>query len=190
MTLYKRRLNGRRQAAPGRVSVQQLQARVATLPATLLIMKYFAVNLASLLIGALAVSASPLTKRQGQEFCGQWDLVETGTFILYNNLWGRDQADSGEQCTTLISSNGNHISWSAAWTWIGDQYSVKSYPNAVLDVAPQPLSSISSIPTSWSWRSVRSIHSSLLLSFHFVGSCSLPASCSELTTTTTDKTES
>lgn len=103
--------------------------------------------LAALPLGALAC---PLEKRQ--EFCGQWDLIETEAYTLYNNLWGQDAADSGSQCTTLISSSGNDISWSAAWTWIGDQYSVKSYPNAVLTTDRQPLSAISSIPTSWSWR--------------------------------------
>ena len=110
-------------------------------------MKFTTAALATLPLGALA---SPLSKRQ--EFCGQWDLVETEAYTLYNNLWGQDAADSGSQCTTLISSSGNDISWSAEWTWIGDQYSVKSYPNAVLTADSQPLSAISSIPTSWSWR--------------------------------------
>lgn len=114
-------------------------------------MKYVSGILAALPLAALA---SPLSKRQTVELCGQWDNVEAGDYILYNNLWGMDNAESGEQCTTLVGVCGDSLQWTAEWTWIGDQYSVKSYPNAVLDVEPRPLSQISTMPTTWQWRYV------------------------------------
>jgi xyloglucan-specific endo-beta-1,4-glucanase len=43
------------------------------------------------------------------------------------------------------------LSWHSAWSWAGGQYSVKSYPNVVVDTQDVPLSKIKSIDTTWKW---------------------------------------
>ncbi|KAM5343100.1 hypothetical protein ACJ41O_014066 [Fusarium nematophilum] len=106
----------------------------------------------SALVAALAglAAASPLLKRG--TYCGQWDLETAGAYTIYNNLWGKDNASSGEQCTT---NNGEQsdgsIAWSVKWTWAGGQGQVKSYPNAVVEIEKKSLGEVSSIPSAWSW---------------------------------------
>jgi xyloglucan-specific endo-beta-1,4-glucanase len=84
--------------------------------------------------------------------CGQYQNVVVADFDLNNNLWGESSASSGSQCTYLDFDSGDSISWQASWTWAGDSSSVKSYPNAVLNVAATKLSSITSLPSTWKWR--------------------------------------
>lgn len=99
-------------------------------------------------------SASPASLRPRDTFCGQWDLEVAGPYTVYNNLWGQDSADSGEQCTTNngIGADGS-LSWSVDWTWVGGPGQVKSYPNVVVDAdaTPRALSDISSITAAWDW---------------------------------------
>ena len=106
--------------------------------------------LAATALASLA-AASPVTKRG--TFCGQWDLETVGPYTVYNNLWGMDSADSGEQCTTNngLSDDGT-LSWSVEWSWAGGPSSVKSYPNVVVDAEPRPLSEVNSIQAEWDWR--------------------------------------
>ncbi|KAI0388824.1 family 12 glycosyl hydrolase [Xylariaceae sp. FL0594] len=111
--------------------------------------------LASALAGlALAAPApTPTVDKRATTFCGQWDSAQTGTYTVYNNLWGKDSG-SGSQCTTLngLSSSGNGaISWSTSWSWSGGPYSVKSYANAVVKTTAKKISAISSIPSTWKW---------------------------------------
>lgn len=83
--------------------------------------------------------------------CTQDDTINAADFILYNNLWGEDDATSGSQCTYLDYSNTNSISWQTAWTWKGAS-DVKSYANAVLNIPATQLSAITSLASTWSWR--------------------------------------
>ena len=101
---------------------------------------------------ATLTTASPLLSKR-ETFCGQWDSEVSGPYTVYNNLWGQDSAESGEQCTTNngLSADGT-LSWSVDWTWIGAPSSVKSYPNVVVEADPKPLSEISSIQAEWAWR--------------------------------------
>ncbi|KAF3096229.1 hypothetical protein TWF569_001871 [Orbilia oligospora] len=82
------------------------------------------------------------------DFCGQWDSKDTGTYIIYNNLWGSGSASSGSQCTGLDYASGNTVRWHTSWTWQGGQYNVKSYANANLKFTPKKLSALTSIPTT------------------------------------------
>lgn len=83
--------------------------------------------------------------------CGQWDSVTTGSYIVYNNLWGQDQG-TGSQCLTVNGISSGLLSWSTAWSWSGGPYNVKSYSNAVLSAAAARVSTITSIPSKWAWR--------------------------------------
>ncbi|KAL4953742.1 xyloglucan-specific endo-beta-1,4-glucanase A [Aspergillus filifer] len=108
-------------------------------------MKFLALTLASL------ASAASIDLSRRDDFCGQYDTTTAGDFILYNNLWGQDNADSGSQCTGLDSASGNTISWHTSWSWSGGEYNVKSFANAAYQFTATQLSSLSSIPTTWDW---------------------------------------
>ncbi|KAF4550681.1 Endoglucanase cel12C-like protein [Elsinoe fawcettii] len=99
-------------------------------------------------LAATAVTASPLDKRAAM--CGQWDNVVSGTYTLYNNLWGRD-AGTGSQCTNLDGTTSGGIKWNTKWSWSGGQYNVKSYANVVTKISQLPLSRLSSLASVWSW---------------------------------------
>lgn len=75
-----------------------------------------AISSAALLALASAVP-TPIEKRA--DSCGQWDTIETGSYTVYNNLWGQGSADSGSQCFGVDGLNGNSISWHASWSWSG-----------------------------------------------------------------------
>lgn len=94
----------------------------------------------------------PLEKR-ATTVCGQWDSVETGTYTIYNNLWGRDSG-TGSQCLTVDGITSNLVKWSTSWSWSGGPYNVKSYPNAVLKAPAARVSAVSTIPSKWQWRYV------------------------------------
>ncbi|KAL2840267.1 concanavalin A-like lectin/glucanase domain-containing protein [Aspergillus pseudodeflectus] len=112
-------------------------------------MKLLALTLGSL-ASAASITSGALNRRA--DFCGQWDTVTSGDFILYNNLWGQDNADSGSQCTGLDSGSGNSIAWHTSWSWSGGEYNVKSFANAAYQFTATQLSALSSIPTTWEWQ--------------------------------------
>lgn len=112
----------------------------------------FAVRLAS----ALAVVAAPpevdVAPRQIDTLCGQYESVTAADFTLNTNLWGESSATSGSQCAYLDWDSGDAVSWQTSWTWEGGGSDVKSYTNAGLTMDSTRLSSITSMPTTWSWR--------------------------------------
>ncbi|PVI04772.1 glycoside hydrolase family 12 protein [Periconia macrospinosa] len=98
---------------------------------------------------ALATPTPTIQKRA--DYCGQWDSAVTGDYTVYNNLWGRDAATSGSQCTGVDSLSGSTLKWHTKWSWAGGPYSVKSYANVVTKITQKALSSITSIPSTWTW---------------------------------------
>ncbi|PYH36630.1 putative endoglucanase [Aspergillus vadensis CBS 113365] len=104
-----------------------------------------------LALSALLSLASAASISRRSDFCGQWDTATAGDFILYNDLWGEDNASSGSQCTGVDSSSGSEIAWHTSWSWEGGSSDVKSYANAALQFTGTQLSSISSIPSTWKW---------------------------------------
>jgi xyloglucan-specific endo-beta-1,4-glucanase len=107
--------------------------------------------LTSALAGLALATPTPTVDKRATTFCGQWDSMQTGTYTVYNNLWGRD-AGTGSQCTTVNGLSGNSVSWSTSWSWSGGSYNVKSYANAVVKATAKKISAISSIPSTWKWR--------------------------------------
>lgn len=120
---------------------------------------------AALALAAPTTPASVLSKRA--DFCGQWDNQVQGSYTIYNNLWGRDQATSGSQCTGVDGLSGSTLKWHTKWSWAGgyvflsllyrprtDIHSaghVKSYANVVTKVTQKAISSITSLPSTWTW---------------------------------------
>lgn len=80
-------------------------------------MKLSTVLFASTASLALAVPTATVQKRA--DYCGQWDSKVTGTYTVYNNLWGQADATSGSQCTGVDSLSGTTLKWHTSWTWAG-----------------------------------------------------------------------
>ncbi|KAI1745598.1 family 12 glycosyl hydrolase [Xylaria scruposa] len=107
--------------------------------------------LASAALAGLALATpTPTVDKRATTFCGQWDSVQTGSYIVYNNLWGQSSG-SGSQCTTVNGLSGNSVAWSTSWSWSGGQYNVKSYANAVVQTSAKKISAISTMPTTWKY---------------------------------------
>jgi xyloglucan-specific endo-beta-1,4-glucanase len=117
---------------------------------------------AAVLFGATALASPPPSpaefptktiEKRATTICGQWDTVVTGTYTLYQDLWGEAAATSGSQCSTFTSLSGDTIVWSTSWTWAGGPDSVKSYANVVVtQTTGYQLSAINTIETVYDWR--------------------------------------
>lgn len=71
---------------------------------------------------------------------------------MLNNLWGKDQATSGSQCTYYEGTSGSGIKWSTAWQWQGGENNVKSYAYAgKILTKGQSIAKITSMPTQVEW---------------------------------------
>jgi xyloglucan-specific endo-beta-1,4-glucanase len=121
----------------------------------------FQQTLLALPLAAVTLAApSPTLEKRATTICGQWDSVVTGTYTVYQDLWGESAASSGSQCTTVNGDSSGTLSWSTSWTWAGGSSSVKSFANAVVTATVKQISAISSIPTTWDWRQVWDSHHS------------------------------
>ncbi|CAG8925613.1 unnamed protein product [Penicillium salamii] len=117
-------------------------------------MKSFApLSLLSLALAATGSAASLPTKTLARraDFCDQWGSVTTGSYIVYNNLWGQSYDTSGKQCTGVDSLNGNDIAWHTSWSWSGASTQVKSYANVALNFSARKLSAVKSIKSNFNW---------------------------------------
>ncbi|KAH9870044.1 hypothetical protein J1614_006966 [Plenodomus biglobosus] len=78
---------------------------------------------------SLALAGPAATVQKRADYCGQWDNQVHGTYTVYNNLWGQNQASPGGwQCTGVDGRDGNTIKWHTSWTWSGG-----------------------SLPSTWNW---------------------------------------
>ena len=61
-------------------------------------------------------------------------------------------AGVGSQNSTLLSTNGNAISWRTQWQWANAPNNVKSYANVLHNPAKGiQLQHVTSAPTAWTW---------------------------------------
>lgn len=102
------------------------------------------------LSNAATIPTKSLTRRA--DFCDQNGSTTTGSYTVFNNLWGQKFDPSGTQCTGVDSLNGNTIAWHTSYSWSGEPNQVKSYANVALQFTPKTLNSINSIKSSWDWR--------------------------------------
>ncbi|KAJ5678342.1 uncharacterized protein N7477_003975 [Penicillium maclennaniae] len=111
-------------------------------------------SLLSLSLASLGTASTVPTRSlnsRSTETCHQWGTIETGSYKVYNNLWGQSYDEAGKQCTTVNSLSGNTISWSTSWSWSGASSQVKSFADVSLDFTAKTLSSIKSIKSVWKW---------------------------------------
>lgn len=91
--------------------------------------------------------------RQQSALCELYAYWSGNGYELLNNLWGKDSATSGSQCTYLDGTANSGIQWHTTWTWEGAPNNVKSYPYVGRQVAKgRKISSISKMPTSVTWQ--------------------------------------
>lgn len=112
-------------------------------------------SLLSLALAGLSNAATIPTKaldKRATSTCDQWGTITTGSFIVYNDLWGEAEATSGSQCVGVNSASGSTISWYTTWTWAGGSSSVKSFADVSLQFTAKKLSAITSIASTWKWR--------------------------------------
>ncbi|KAH8695801.1 concanavalin A-like lectin/glucanase domain-containing protein [Phaeosphaeriaceae sp. PMI808] len=84
--------------------------------------------------------------------CSQYAYHAANGYEILNNLWGKDQATSGSQCTYYEGAVGSGIKWSSKWTWTGGENNVKSYVYAGLQLKKGTLiSKVKGMPTTAKW---------------------------------------
>lgn len=102
---------------------------------------------------AIPMAEPSITPRQQRSLCELYAYWSGNGYELLNNLWGKDSATSGSQCTYLDGASNNGVQWRTTWTWRGAENNVKSYPYAGRQFARgKKISSIRSMPTSVTWR--------------------------------------
>lgn len=119
---------------------------------TLLTMKSISYLVSALLATVAVASPTPELEERATTWCGAFGSVTTNGKTVYHNNWGSGDATSGSQCTTFTGVSSNSFVWSTSWTWVGGPGKVKSYSNVALEKTNKPLSAISSIPSTWTWR--------------------------------------
>ncbi|EGZ16758.1 putative glucanase [Phytophthora sojae] len=96
----------------------------------------------------LVVVVAALLSVSTADFCSQWRLSKAGKYVIYNNLWNKNAAASGSQCTGVDKISGSTIAWHTSYTWTGGAATeVKSYSNAALVFSKKQIKNIKSIPT-------------------------------------------
>ncbi|KAJ5308816.1 hypothetical protein PENANT_c013G01565 [Penicillium antarcticum] len=119
-------------------------------------MRSFApLSLLTMALAAVGDTAAVPTKtlNRRSDFCDQWGSTTTGSYIVYNNLWGQSYDTSGKQCTGVDSLSGSTIAWHTSWSWAGTSNQVKSYANVALQFTARKLSAVKSIKSNWKWSS-------------------------------------
>ncbi|CAG7853242.1 Xyloglucan-specific endo-beta-1,4-glucanase A; AltName: Full=Xyloglucanase A; AltName: Full=Xyloglucanendohydrolase A; Flags: Precursor [Serendipita indica DSM 11827] len=107
--------------------------------------------LPNIALATVDVSPAELAKRAIWSSCATWGSSVQGGYTAYQNLWGAS-AGTGSQCMELTSVSGTTFAWKTNWSWSGGSYNVKSYDNIAYNIATGiKVSTISSIPTSWTW---------------------------------------
>ncbi|KAK0649655.1 concanavalin A-like lectin/glucanase domain-containing protein [Cercophora newfieldiana] len=108
---------------------------------------------ASVESSTLPTTNTSLQPRQQRALCDLYAYWSGHGYELLNNLWGKDSATSGSQCTYLDNASADNIQWSTTWTWEGGPNNVKSYPYVGRQVAKgRTIASVSKMPTSVTWR--------------------------------------
>ena len=102
---------------------------------------------------AAFAQASPTSelRERSTTWCGAFGSTSAGPYTIFHNNFGASTG-SGKQCTTFSSLNGDSVTWSTEWSWSGGQGHVKSYSNVALQGVNRELTTVKSIPSTWSWQ--------------------------------------
>ncbi len=76
--------------------------------------------------------------------CEDWGIIETGKFIIENNVWNKGNTTNYTQCIFLNDSN-EIVQFGWEWVWPNQtENSVKSYPEVIYGAKPWNTSSTAS----------------------------------------------
>jgi xyloglucan-specific endo-beta-1,4-glucanase len=113
----------------------------------------FLLSAATLALSSPLQPESQIVPRQQRTLCELYAYWSGNGYELLNNLWGKDSATSGSQCTYLDGTNNGGIQWHTTWTWQGGENNVKSYPYSGRQFSRgKRISSISRMPTTINWQ--------------------------------------
>ena len=73
-------------------------------------MHFFKSLIAAASLSALVIAAPTPTIEKRADKCGLWDTVQTGGYLVANNLWGY-QSGSGSQCFGVDGLSGTTLKW-------------------------------------------------------------------------------
>ncbi|KAK3331408.1 glycoside hydrolase family 12 protein [Apodospora peruviana] len=95
----------------------------------------------------------PRQQQPLKTLCEQYAYWSSNGYEVLNNLWGKDAATSGSQCTYVDGySSQNGVQLRSTWTWNGGPNNVKSYIYAGRQVTKGlKIASIKSMPTALNW---------------------------------------
>ena len=95
----------------------------------------------------------PTSVQETVSLCTQYAYYAAASYEVLNNLWGKDSATSGSQCTYYEGTvDSSSIKWSSTWTWQGAQDNVKSYVYAGRILTKgNTVAKIKSLPTEVQW---------------------------------------
>ncbi|KAF2733971.1 concanavalin A-like lectin/glucanase [Polyplosphaeria fusca] len=94
----------------------------------------------------------PSSVQETVSLCTQYAYYAANGYEVLNNLWGKDTATSGSQCTYYEGAVGSGIKWSSTWSWQGAQDNVKSYVYAGRQLTKgNTIAKIKTMPTQINW---------------------------------------
>jgi xyloglucan-specific endo-beta-1,4-glucanase len=94
----------------------------------------------------------PTSVQETVSLCTQYAYYASNGYEVLNNLWGKDAATSGSQCTYYEGTSGSGIKWSSTWTWQGAENNVKSYVYAGRQVTKgNKIANIKNLQTQIDW---------------------------------------
>ena len=98
------------------------------------------------------IAAALASVATAQDACKLYNYYSSNGYEILNNLWGKDAASGGSQCTYYEGSSGSGIKWSSDWQWSGAENNVKSYVYAGRIVTKgNTIAKIKSMPTQMTW---------------------------------------
>jgi xyloglucan-specific endo-beta-1,4-glucanase len=101
-------------------------------------------------LSVILAGLAPVTLAQQQTLCDLYAYYSTNGYELLNNLWGKDAATSGSQCTYYDGFNQG-INWHSTWQWVGAENNVKSYVYSGRLITKKLVSQYSDLQTKAQW---------------------------------------
>ncbi|RMZ72428.1 glycoside hydrolase family 12 [Pyrenophora seminiperda CCB06] len=101
---------------------------------------------ASFILAAISVVSA-----QDTTLCKLYGYYSSNGYEILNNLWGKDAATAGSQCTFVDSVSDMGTKWHSNWTWSGGENNVKSYVYSGRLITKKPVSQYTNLQTEASW---------------------------------------
>lgn len=97
------------------------------------------------------VAAALASVVTAQDACKLYNYYSSNGYEILNNLWGKDTATSGSQCTYVDGVTDAGTKWHSNWTWAGAPNNVKSYVYAGRLFTKKPVSQFTNLQTEANW---------------------------------------